>query len=534
MQCNQQNLFSLKHSRISAVLFCCVLFLTACDEKKELLVTPPKEEQKQTEPARDGKLLRRALYSALTLHSPEIKNSDQMHILRDLSEGLVMLDRAGNVVPAVAEQWQSDDFKSWIFVFRSDLKWSNGEKLSAHDFVRSWQQLALSDNPLKQYLTFLNLENAQAVLGQSVPVERLGVSALDDRTLSIRLDKAVPYLPQMLAHVALLPQYLSPQRNTNQTPQFIGNGAYRLRQQQADLFMLEKNPFYWNPTQAAFEQVSYQQIKPNQSVDKLDWVDNPPFKNERVMYFPRLCTYFYEFNFKDPLLKQNAVRSALASMISVPDIVRNDKSMLPNSVNFLPQNMQFEQEREWQPTLVEQLLLQNGVTETNPLQLTLSYDNQGVHPLIADWLIRAWSQSDLIRIKPEALSHKQLLEKRAAGDFQLIRSGWCADYNDPSAFLNLLYSMSPDNKSAFSHENIDKLLEQTLSPEISAQERTALYQQVTLLVQQEKAVLPIFQYMKPVYVHDSLAGYDMNNPTEVIYSKDLFRQPQTKPTDTAQ
>ena len=105
------------HSRISAVLFCCVLFLTACDEKKELLVTPPKEEQKQTEPARDGKLLRRALYSALTLHSPEIKNSDQMHILRDLSEGLVMLDRAGNAVPAVAEQWQSDDFKSWIFVF---------------------------------------------------------------------------------------------------------------------------------------------------------------------------------------------------------------------------------------------------------------------------------------------------------------------------------------------------------------------------------------------------------------------------------
>lgn len=534
-----QNFVFLKHGKISAVLFCCVLFLTACDEKKVSLTTPSDgqttsdREKLHTVPAGDEKLLRRAVYSDLVLNVAEVKQRDQMHLLHDISEGLVMLDRAGNAVPAVAEQWQSDDFKNWIFVFRPEVKWSNGEMLSAHDFVRSWQQLALSNNPLKQYLALLNLENAQDVLTQSVPVERLGITALDDQTLHLRLDKPVPYLPKMLAHTALLPQYLS-QQSSEQGKPFIGNGAYRLRQQQGDLVMLEKNPFYWNPTQAVFEQVRYRKMAANQSVEDVDWLDNPSFKHERIVYFPQLCTYFYEFNFRDPLLKQHAVRSALISMISVPDIVRNNPAMLTNSVNFLPQNMQFEQEKEWQPTLVEQLLLQNGVTETNPLVLKLSYDDQGVHPQIADWLGRAWAQSDLIRIKSEPLSYKQLLEKRAAGDFQLIRSGWCADYNDPSAFLNLLYSQSPDNKAAFSNENIDKLLEQTLSTEISEQERTALYRQITILVQQEKAILPIFQYMKPVYIHDSLAGYDVKNPTEVIYSKDLYRLPQTKSIDTTQ
>ena len=212
------------------------------------------------------------------------------------------------------------------------------------------------------------------------------------------------------------------------------------------------------------------------------------------------------------------------SMISVSDVIQDTKAIAADSSGFLPQNMQFEQEREWQPTLVEQLLQQAGVTEKNPLQLRMTYDNDGVHPILADRLIRAWSQSDLIRIKAEPLSHQQLMEKRIKGDFQLIHSGWCADYNDPTAFLQLLHSQSPDNKSGFSHESIDQLLERSLSVDISEAERNSLYQQIADIAEREKAVLPIFQYVKPIHIDSSIAGYELKNPTEVIYSKDLYRK----------
>ena len=510
------------------------------------------------------------MYSDLVFTVSAITHPEQTHLLRDLYEGLVIFDREGNLQPGVAQQWQTTDNKHWIFVLRPQTKWSNGEALSAHEFVRSWQRLALSDNPLKQYLAFLNLENAEAVLAKEMPVEKLGITALDDDTLQIRLDKSTPYLPKMLAHSALLPQYqpntIEPQQIEHHQPMdnqstdnqptdnqstdnqstdnqqtehkpipVVGNGAYRLIEQGENRVVLEKNPFYWQTTPIFFEQVNYHKIQNNQPIEQLDLVERPQSKLSQLIYFPQLCMYFYEFNFNDPLLKQSTVRSVLTAMVSVQDIARNEQTMWANSVNFLPQNMQFEQEREWEPTLVEQLLQQSGITDTNPLTLRVTYENSGIHPMVADRLIRAWSQSDLIRIKAEPLSHAQLLEKREQGDFQVIRSGWCADYNDPSAFLNLLYSKSPDNKTAFSNDKIDQLLEKTLSEKISDQERSTLYQQITLAAQQEKAVLPIFQYMKPVYLHSTLSGYDVKNPTEVLYSKDLSRKAEPlKTADTRQ
>ncbi|HBO38266.1 MAG TPA: peptide ABC transporter substrate-binding protein [Pasteurellaceae bacterium] len=535
MKFRRHTIKGFTYSKVSAILLSGILSLTACDQWNKKIDPPPsttQTNQPEPQPTPSPILLQRGLYSDFVLKPHEVKNNEQMSLLRDLFEGLVILDPHGNIIPGVAEKWQAIDGKSWIFTLRPDAQWSNGEPLTAHDFVRSWQQLALSETALKQYLIFLNLRNAEAVLSHKLPVEQLGIEALDEHTLQLHLDKPVPYLIKMLAHPALLPQYLTSQ-NANVANKVIGNGAYRVVKWQENLVELEKNPFYWNKAYTSFQQVNYQKIQPTQPVDELDWIEQPQQKNDQTLYFPQLCTYFYEFNFNDPLLKQKSIRTALVSMISARDIARDEKTMSVNSANFLPQNMQFEQESEWQPTLMEQILQQTGITENNPLTLRMTYENSGIHPMIADRLIRTWSQSDLIRIKAESLPRQQLLEKRAKGDFQLIRSGWCADYNDPSAFLNLLYSKSPDNKMAFHDKNVDSLLEQTLSNDISAQERSTLYQEITSLVQRDKVVLPLFQYMKPIYVHDSLAGYDVKNPTEVIYSKDLYRI-AAKSADTTQ
>ena len=509
----------------SAVSFSLVLLgvglLNGCDQLAHYQgakSTPPSEVASAQEPPQfTTNQLLRGVYSDVTLSLNELDNDDKASFLRDLLEGLVIYDRHGNVVPAVAESWKTKDHKLWQFKLRAGAKWSNGEPVTAQDFVQSWATLSQQKTELKQYLRFMNLANAQAVINGEMPQNALGVRALDEHTLEIQLDKATPYLPKMLAHVALLPTKLNAQG------EFVGNGAYRLLEQQGKFIRLEKNPEYWNQIDVHFDQVVYQKLPENQDVGVLDLVLNTPASSKSNQQFPQLCTYFYEFNFNDPYLSQSAVRSALVSMISSQNIVQNENLAMAPINEFLPQNMLLEENADWQASLVEQLLQQVGISENKPLQLKVTYDDVGIHSNIANRVVRAWSQSDLIRAEPEPVSWQQLQEKRQTGDFQVIRSGWCADYNDPSAFFNLLHSRHPDNKMGLKNAEIDRLLEQSLKAKTEP-ERTALYREIQGIAKQERLFLPIFQYVQNAYVSPSLDGVSEDNPTGVIYSKDLQRK----------
>ncbi len=506
-----RSLFLLK----SAVFFCAVFSLTACDQPPQssdsLSVPPVSESQVNVE------VLTRGVYGDLVISPSALHNEEQSIFLRDILEGLVIYDPHGQIIPAVAESWRTEDNKNWIFMLRDNAKWSNGEPVTAHDFVRSWQQLARSDSPLKSYLAFLNLQHASAVIAGELPVEKLGVEAVSEQELHIHLDKAKPYLPAMLVHSALLPQYL------NAHSGFVTNGAYTVTGQQDDMIHLVENPYYWAANQRFFKRVDYRKLPPQQPLSELDLVQNPPSSHGDISYLPTLCSYYYEFNFKDPILAKSAVRKALVSMMSARNLVQHELPTMLATNHLLPQSMRMEQESRWEPVLVEQLLQQNGINEKTPLQLRLTFDQDGVHPRVAQGLVQMLSQSDMIRINAEPVSWQQLLEKRAKGDFQIIRSGWCADYHEPSAFLMNFYSAGPDNKSGYSNEKVDQLLEQTLQ-NISEQDRRALYGQIIDILQQDNVVLPVFQYTAAVYIAPSLDGIDRLNPTQVIYSKDLFRR----------
>ena len=234
-------------------------------------------------------MLVRGVYSDLVLNPSQAVNAEQFAFLRDLFEGLVIYDPRGNVIPAVAESWQTSDNKTWKFSLRQDAKWSNGEPVTAQQFVASWQALVTSNSPLKHYLAYINLANAESVLKGKLPADKLGISAENDRTLRLTLDKATPYLPQMLAHISLLPQYLAPHKG------IVTNGAYQVAGQENHFIHLEKNPHYWAQDKVSFKHVDYQKIVTQQDPIALDLVINPS-KTERAQYFPQLCTYFYAFS----------------------------------------------------------------------------------------------------------------------------------------------------------------------------------------------------------------------------------------------
>ena len=500
----------------SAVIFSIVFTVVACDK-----LDNPKPVSPQVEASKNPQLesnrveLKRGVYSALTLQPWQAQSEEQTQLLRDLFEGLTAYDAQGNLVPAVAESWQTKDNKTWIFTLRENAKWSNGEAVTASDFVQSWQALSQSESPLKNYLAFMNLKNAKAVLEKTLAVESLGLFAENDRTLRIELDKASPYLPSMLAHVSLFPRY------TKSTEMLISNGAYQLQSQAENQYILTANPYYWAKEKVIFQQVKYQKIAADADLFDFDVVVNPKKAVQNIQDYPQLCTYFYEFNLAAPMLQKSAVRKAIASMVSTKNLVTDIAHLHPSNT-FLPKSMLGEQESVWEPVVAEQLLSQNQISETHPLKLRIRYDDSSLNQTIATRLNRQLSQSDLLRVEHQGMSWPELQTARTKGDFQLIRSGWCADFNDPVAFLNLFYSKSPDNKNGYKNAEFDRLFESAMTT-TSEKVRLENYAKLKGIVQQEYLVLPIFQYSTPVYLAPSIMGAQVNS-VGIIYSKDLWRK----------
>lgn len=500
----------------SAVIFSIVFTVVACDK-----LDSPKPISPQVETPKNSQLefnrveLKRGVYGDLTLQPWQAQSEEQTQLLRDLFESLTAYDTQGNLVPAVAESWQTKDNKTWIFTLRENAKWSNGEAVTASDFVQSWQALSQSESPLKNYLAFMNVKNAKAVLEKTLTVESLGLFAENDRTLRIELDKASPYLPSMLAHVSLLPRY------TKSTETFISNGAYQLQSQAENQHIFTANPYYWAKEKVIFQQVKYQKIAADADLSDFDVVINPQKTVQNIQDYPQLCTYFYEFNLADPMLQKSAVRKAIVSMVSTKNLVADITRLHPSNT-FLPKSMLGEQESIWEPVVAEQLLSQNQISEIHPLKLHIRYDDSSLNQTIATRLNRQLSQSDLLRVENQGMSWQELQTARTKGDFQLIRSGWCADFNDPVAFLNLFYSKSPDNKNGYKNAEFDRLFESAMTT-TSEKVRLENYAKLKGIVQQEYLVLPIFQYSMPVYLAPSIMGAQVNS-VGIIYSKDLWRK----------
>ena len=445
---------------------------------------------------------------------PSRQNHHPARIGSHRSQQFLIAHHLPFLVPGIAESWQTKDNKTWIFTLREGLRWSNGEPLVAQDVMLSWQALSQSNSPLRSYLAYLNLKNAKGVLEKNKPFKSLGIYAENDRTLRIELDKPTPYLPEMLAHISLVPQYSDPD-----SP--VTNGAYMIESENVKSIHLAKNPYYWQKNNVAFERVEYLPFIATK-LSHFDVVVDVPEVHSDLQHFPQLCGYFYEFNLKDPKVAKADVRKAIASLVSVTNIVNNEIPAAIPSSYFLPKAMLNGQDSRWEPVVAEQLLAQNKIDEKHPLHLNVLYDDAPLHVNIAQRLVGQLTQSDMLRVDAQPVNWQTLQTKRQKGDFQVIRSGWCADFNHPMAFLGLFYSKSPDNKNGYANAEYDQLFEQALKS-LNEKERSEIYLKLSEKIQQENLALPLFQYTTPVYISPTIMGAK-KNPVGVIYSKDLWRK----------
>lgn len=254
-----------------------------------------------------------------SLDPHKIEGVPENNVTRDLIEGLANNDLNGAIVPGVAESWDNQDFKVWTFHLRKDAKWSNGQPVTAQDFVYSWQRIVdpQTVSPYASYLQSAHVVNVDDIIAGKKDKSTLGVKALDDHTFQITLSEPVPYLVEMTPHYAMKPVYKEAVEKYGEKwtlPQnYVSNGAYKLKEWVVnERIVLERNPEYWDNAKTVINKVTFLPITSEVTdvnryrAGEIDMTYNylpielfqklkKDIPNE-VHVDPYLCTYYYEMN----------------------------------------------------------------------------------------------------------------------------------------------------------------------------------------------------------------------------------------------
>ncbi|MDU5548597.1 oligopeptide ABC transporter substrate-binding protein OppA [Citrobacter freundii] len=489
-----------------------------------------------------------------SLDPHKIEGVPESNINRDLFEGLLISDVDGKPSPGVAEKWENKDFKVWTFHLRKDAKWSDGTPVTAQDFVYSWQRLANPNtaSPYASYLQYGHIVNIDDIIAGKKPITDLGVKALDDHTFEVTLSEPVPYFYKLLVHSSVSPVPRAAVEKFGekwtQPANIITNGAYKLKDWVVnERIVLERNTNYWDNAKTVINQVTYLPIS-SEVTDvnryrsgEIDMTyNNMPIElfqklkkeipNE-VHVDPYLCTYYYEINNQKAPFNDVRVRTALKLALDRDIIVNKVKNQgdLP-AYSFTPPYTDgaklvepewFTWSQEKRNEEAKKLLAEAGYTAEKPLTFDLLYNTSDLHKKLAIAAASIWKKNLGANVKLENQEWKTFLDTRHQGNYDVSRAGWCADYNEPTSFLNMVLSDSSNNTVHYKSPAFDKLIADTLKVTDEAQ-RSELYSKAEQQLDKDSAIVPVYYYVNARLVKPWVGGYSGKDPMDNIHVKDLY------------
>lgn len=488
-----------------------------------------------------------------SLDPVKIVGLPEIQVIRDLFEGLTNQNEKGDIVPGVATQWQSNDNRTWIFTLRDDARWSDGTPLKAEDFVYSWRRLVdpANSSSFAWFAALAGILNAQDIIDGKMPVDKLGVTALDDHTLRIQLDKPVPYFPSLAVNASLypVPQHIIEKYGNEWTKpgHLVGNGAYTLKDRVVNEKLVEvRNPHYWDNDKTVLNKVTFIPVNQETAATKrylagdIDITESFP----KALYHkllkdipgevytpPQLGTYYYAFNTEKGPTADTRVRQALNMTI--------DRRILADKVlgtgekpawhftpevtaGFVPDPSPFEEMSQEELNAQAKMLLRAaGYGPDKPLHLTLLYNTSENHQKIAIAVAAMWKKNLGVDVKLQNQEWKTYIDSRNTGNFDVIRASWVGDYNEPSTFLSLLSSTHSGNISRFNSPAYDKILNQA-TLETTDKARNQDYNLAEKILLEQAPIAPIYQYTNGRLIKPWLKGYPINNPEDVAYSRTMY------------
>lgn len=464
-------------------------------------------------------------------------------ILRDVYEGLACLGYALEPIPCSAERWEmSQDGRTFTFHLRRDARWSNGEAVTADDFVRSWRRLVDPKTASPFAKTLASVQNAPAIIAGVKPAESLGAAAVDASTLVVRLAQPLTYFPALTAQWCLFPTY----RGAAPLPagRTISNGAFVLTESLPNSrTVLARNRRYWNNSANGLDEVRYYQIdEPAQEVSRfrageLDVTSNVPAAADdqlraafgsRLMVSPILGLYYFGFNVRKEPFTSRALRDALSMSIDRDRVVslapigaRAAYTWVPDGFpNYTPQKPYWA---AWpydrRISRARELYAEAGYSARRPLRFVLHYNAGSGHERIALALAAMWKAALGAEAQPAAEEMRALIQRAHVGDVEIFRSSWVADYPDPYAFLEVMQSGAGLNLTRFSSNSFDRLLTEAQSEPDGNKRRVGL-QRAERVLADEAVAVPLYAMARRRLVAPRVHGWT-ENALSVYYSKNV-------------
>ncbi len=468
------------------------------------------------------------------------------HIFNALFEGLVSQDPKDlHPIPGVAQSWDiSPDARVYTFHLRPDAKWSNGEPVTAHDFIESWHRL-LSPALGSQYSQML-YKDAEVVNahdfydGKLTDFSKVGLEAPDDRTLVVHLVNPADYFLSMLNHESLYPVPVPTilkygrldQKGTAWTRpgNFVGNGPFQLKSWQLrQAVVVERSPTYWDAKNVRLKEIRYY---PTDNIDteehdfragqlhvtyempltKIDsYEKNYPAVYQNSRY---LGTYFLRLNTTRPELRDQRVRRALAMAIDREGIAKTvARGGQQPAYSFVPPDANGYTSRAHIPTdfdAARHLLAEAGYPDGKgmpPIEIltNTSENNQAVMEVIQE----TWRKQLHVDATIRAEEAKVWFDSMHTMNYTVCRTGWIGDYVDPFSFLGIFITGGGNNDCGFANPQYDDLIARSRTAATSP-ERKELLQQAETILLDAAPVAPIFYYARVYLKQTSVQGWYPN------------------------
>ncbi|HFK1683766.1 TPA: peptide ABC transporter substrate-binding protein [Bacillus tropicus] len=512
-----------KKSHLMVMALVTSLLLTACNNK----------ENKSDKEAKKQVLNVTVSEEIPSLDTAKTMDGTSAHVMQNLFEGLYILNDQDQPIPAVAKSFKrSEDGKKYTFDLRKDAKWSNGDNVTANDFIFAWKR-AINHETASQYAYMLfYVKNAKEINKGTMPLDALGVKAINDYKLEVELEQPIPYFLQLLALPIYLPQHESflKEQGKNyalEPSNLIYNGPFVLEKWKHEQeFQLKKNATYWDQKKVKLDEINFQIVKDTMTVVNLyeaGDLDRVPINSQFVDKYKRSKELhmssepgiaMLRFNEQNNALANKKVRQSISLALNKEELVAHfinngakpasglvpaghineetGKDFRKESGNLSSYDLQ-NAKKIWDEAKKEL-----GVEQVKLEFLTFEQDNA---KRMAEYIkgdLEKTLQGLTIQIKQQPFKQKLQLEQ--TGDYDISMANWGPDYKDPISYLELFTTGNLNNKMNYSNLHYDELIKKAKTDFVLEPEKRwgALLEAEQVLLE-DAAVAPLYQ-MGSAYV----------------------------------